>query len=287
MGKLQRRRLFNPSGLIMKAEVHPTAVLLGDVEVKEGVKIGPYTIIDGEKGKVVIGEGTVVYGHVWIQGPTFLGEDNRIYPYVSIGGGPQDIGYKEEPTEIYIGDRNVIREYTTINKGSTKDKGKTVIGNDNYFMAYSHIAHDCKIGNNIVFTNGASVAGHAEVHDYAILSAFVGVQQFCRIGAHSFVGAYSAVTQDVLPYAKVVGIRPLRVVGVNTVGLSRRGFTRDQIRSIDRAFRLLLRSGLLLKEAISEIEKELGDREEIKVILDFLKTLDPRRGFHRKFGNSG
>ena len=269
----------------MKGDIHPTAVLLGDVEVGEGVKIGPYTIIDGVRGKVVIGDGTVIHGHVWVQGPTFFGKDNEIFPYVSIGGAPQDIGYKQEPTEIYIGDRNVIREYTTINKGTTKDKGKTVIGNDNYFMAYSHIAHDCLIGNHVVFTNGASIAGHVEVQDYAILSAFVGVQQFCRIGTHSFVGAYSAVTQDVLPYAKVVGIRPLEVVGINTVGLSRRGFTREQIRTIDRAFRLLLRSGYLLKEAISEIEKELGDREEVKVILEFLNTLDPRRGFHRKVRN--
>ncbi len=263
-------------------KVHPTAQLLGEVHLEEGVEVGPFTILDGRLGEVRIGRGTVIHGHVWIQGPTFIGEENIIYPFASIGGGPQDIGYKQEPTEIFIGSRNIIREYVTVNKGSTKDKGKTVIGDDNYFMAYSHIAHDCKIGNHVIFTNGASIAGHVEVHDYAILSAFVGVQQFARIGAHSFVGGYSAVTQDVLPYAKVVGIRPLEVVGVNTVGLSRRGFSREQIRAIDRAFRILLRSGLLLKEAIAKIEEELGQREEIKLLLDFLKTLDPRRGFHRK-----
>ncbi len=263
-------------------KVHPTAQLLGEVDLEEGVEVGPYAILDGRLGPIKIGAGTIVYGNVWIQGPTFIGKENVIYPFASIGGGPQDLEYKLEPTEIYIGDRNVIREYVTINKGSTRDKGKTIIGSENYFMAYSHIAHDCKIGNHVVFTNGASIAGHVEVHDYAILSAFVGVQQFSRIGAHAFVGGYSAVNQDVLPYAKVVGIRPLEVVGINTVGLSRRGFSREQIRAIDKAFKILLRSELLLKDAIKKIEEELGDRPEIKVLLDFLRTLDPRRGFHRK-----
>jgi len=267
----------------MSNRIHPTASIKGNVELGDGVEIGPYTVIDGIKGRIIIGDGTVILGHSWIQGPAFFGKENKIFPFASIGGGPQDIGYKEEPTEIYIGERNIIREYTTINKGTVHDKGKTVIGNDDYFMAYSHIAHDCKIGNNVVFTNGASVAGHVEVQDYAILSAFVGVQQFCRIGAHSFIGGYSGVTQDVLPYAKVVGTRPLEVIGVNTVGLTRRGFSREQIRKIDKAFRLLLRSSLLLKDAIQEIEKEMGNEEEIKVLLEFLKTLDSRRGFHRKF----
>ncbi len=265
------------------AKIHPTAIVDSEVELEGDVEIGPYAVIEG---KVRIGDGTRIYAHARLQGPLVIGKNNSIFPYSSIGTDPQDVNYRGEPTEIIIGDNNVIREFVTINRGTPKDKGRTVIGNNNYFMAYSHIAHDCIIGNNVVFVNGASIAGHVEVHDYAILSAFVGVQQFSRIGAHAFIGAYSAITQDVLPYCRIVGLRPAEVVGINTVGLVRRGFSREQIRNIDRAFRFLLRSGLTLQEAIEKIEKELGDREEIKVLLDFLKTIDPRRGFHRKLRNN-
>lgn len=264
-------------------KIHPTAILGPEVEVEDEVEIGPYTVIEG---KVKIGRGTKIYAHARLQGPLTVGKNNQIFPYSSIGTDPQDVGYKGESTEIIIGDNNIIREFVTINRGTPKDKTRTVIGNNNYFMAYSHIAHDCIIGDNVIFINGASIAGHVEVQDYAILSAFVGVQQFSRIGAHAFIGAYSVITQDVIPYSRVVGARPAEVVGVNTIGLVRRGFTREQIRNIDRAFRILLRSGLNLREAIEEIEKELGQHQEIQLLVDFLKTVDPRRGFHRKLRNS-
>ncbi len=264
-------------------KIHPTAILGPEVEVEDEVEIGPYAVVEG---KVKIGRGTKIYAHARLQGPLTVGKNNQIFPYSSIGTDPQDVGYKGESTEIIIGDNNIIREFVTINRGTPKDKTRTVIGNNNYFMAYSHIAHDCIIGNNVIFTNGASIAGHVEVHDYAILSAFVGVQQFSRIGAHAFIGAYSVITQDVIPYSRVVGARPAEVVGVNTIGLVRRGFTREQIRNIDRAFRILLRSGLNLKDAIERIEKELGQHQEIQLLVDFLKTVDPRRGFHRKLRNS-
>ncbi len=259
-------------------EISPNAIIEKGAEIGEGVKIGAFSFI----GKnVKISKNTVIYPNVHIEGDTTIGENNRIYPFSIIGTPPQDIGYKDELNKVVIGNNNIIREYTSIHMGTTKGGGITEIGNNNYFMAYTHLGHDVKVGNNTIFTNGATMGGHVIVEDYAIISAFVGVHQFARIGKFSFIGGYAAITQDVPPFARVIGARPAVIVDVNSIGMRRNGISKETVAIIKEAFKILFRSGLNTSQALEKISKELPkNNPELNHLINFIKN--SKRGFIKK-----
>ena len=257
-------------------QIHETAVVSETANLAENVVVGPYSIIESD---VSIGNGTVIDSHVVIKGKTSIGSDNHIYSFVSIGDDPQDKKYDGEDTAVEIGNRNSIREYTTINKGTSQDVGTTRLGDDNWIMAYVHIAHDCQVGNNTIFANNTTLGGHVVVGDFAIFGGFSGAHQFCKIGAHSFLGMYSGVARDLPPYVVVMG-QPAEPRGINLEGLKRRGFSSDQIRNIKTAYKNLYMSELRLEEAISQIEKIDDISGEIKLFIEFLKQTT--RGIVRK-----
>ena len=248
--------------------IHETAIISDSAEIADDVDIGPFSII-GEH--VEIGSGTRIDSHVVINGPTTIGKENHIYQFASIGDDPQDKKYANEPTTLKIGDRNTIREFCTISRGTSQDRGETIIGDDNWIMAYVHIAHDCVIGDKTIMANNATLAGHVHVGDWAIFGGFSGVHQFCRIGAHAFLGMYAGVNRDVPAYTMVSG-SPAVPRGINSEGLKRRGFTADEIRNIKGAYRLVYRQGLKLAEAIDEIAKRAESQPEIKVLLESLRS---------------
>ncbi len=243
-----------------RAIVDPGAQLADDVEV------GPFSIIGPD---VEIGPGTTVGPHVIIRGPTRIGRENRIFQFASVGEEPQDKKYAGEPTRLEIGDRNLIREYVTINRGTVQDRGVTSVGSDNWIMAYVHIAHDCDVGNNTILANAASLAGHVTVEDYAILGGFTLVHQFCRIGAHCFSAMGSAIAKDVPPYVMVSG-NPAKPHGLNTEGLKRRGFSAEATRAMRNAYKALYMSGLKLDEARERIAAMADANPELEVMRDFL-----------------
>jgi UDP-N-acetylglucosamine acyltransferase len=244
-----------------RAVISPQAQLASDVEV------GPFTVIGPN---VEIGAGTWIGPHAVINGPTRIGRDNKIFQFASLGDAPQDKKYQGEPTRLEIGDRNVFRECSTVNRGTTHDEGVTRIGSDNLFMAYSHVAHDCQVGDKVVLSNVATLGGHVEVGDWVILGGLSAVHQFTKVGAHCFIANNAAVTRDVPPYVMAVG-QPAEPHSVNSEGLKRRGFTAEQILNIRRAYRLLYRSGLKLKDAMQQLEKIAEAQPEIKPFVDFIK----------------
>jgi UDP-N-acetylglucosamine acyltransferase len=244
-----------------RAVISPQAQLASDVEV------GPFTVIGPS---VEIGAGTWIGPHAVINGHTRIGRDNKIFQFASLGDAPQDKKYKGEPTRLEIGDRNVFRECSTVNRGTTHDQGVTRIGSDNLFMAYSHVAHDCQVGDKVVLSNVATLGGHVEVGDWVILGGLSAVHQFTKIGAHCFIANNAAVTRDVPPYVMAVG-QPAVPHSVNSEGLKRRGFTAEQILNIRRAYRLLYRSSLKLKQAMQQLEKIAEVQPEIKPFVDFIK----------------
>lgn len=250
---------------------HPTAVVDPKAEIDSSVTVGPYVIIEGS---VNIGPNTRIDAHTVVTGSTTIGEGNRVGPFATIGAAPQDIHYKDEPTELIIGDKNQIREYVSIHRGTEKGNGRTVIGNSNMIMAYSHIAHDCNIGNHVIMANVATLAGHVEIGDHANLGGLVAVHQFCRIGAHTYIGGMSGIGLDVPPYVIMEGTRnQMRIAGINKIGLRRGGKDRETIKKLDEAFKLLFRSPqLLLKDALAQIEEELADCSEVKYLVDFFQT---------------
>jgi UDP-N-acetylglucosamine acyltransferase len=248
--------------------IHPTAIVHPRAALGASVGVGAYSII-GED--VEIGDGTTVGPHTIIEGPTRIGRDNRIGSFNVLGGAPQDKKYAGEPTRLEIGDRNTIREYCTFNRGTTKDARVTRIGNDNWIMAYVHVAHDCQIGNHTVFANNAQLSGHVHVGDWAILGGFTGVVQFIRIGAHVMVGGGTILRQDVPPFVTVVG-NPAKAFGVNSEGLRRRQFAPAAIDGLQRAYRTLYRSGLPLAEAQAALAEQAAATPEVGLLLDFLKT---------------
>jgi UDP-N-acetylglucosamine acyltransferase len=250
----------------MAASIHPTAVIAADAELGDGVEVGAYTVIGPG---VVIGANTRIGPHALIQGPTRIGADNQIFQFASVGSAPQDKKYKGEPTRLEIGDRNVVRECVTLNRGTTKDQGVTVIGSDNLFMAYAHVAHDCLVGSNCVLANSATLGGHVHLGDWAIMGGFSGVHQFCKVGAHAFIANNAAVTRDVPPYVMAVG-QPAAAHSVNAEGLKRRGFTPEQIRNLRSAFRLLYRSGLKLSDAAAQLAALAEEQPEVRAIVEFL-----------------
>lgn len=248
--------------------IHATAIIADTAVIADDAEIGPYTIIGD---RVEIGAGTKVDSHVVINGPTVIGQNNHIYQFASIGDDPQDKKYKNEDTRLQIGDRNTIREYCTISRGTVDDRGVTVMGDDNWIMAYVHIAHDCRIGCNTIMANNTTLAGHVHVGDWAIFAGFAGAHQFCHIGAHSFLGMYSGVNQDVPAYVMVFGL-PGAPAGINSEGLKRRDFSKEQIRNIKNAYRIVYRNGLKLSEAIAEIEVLVPDQPELEVFVESLRT---------------
>jgi len=248
--------------------IDPRAVIDPSAEIDSSAEVGPFAVIGAG---VVVGAGTRVAAHAMIQGPTTIGRNNRIYQFASIGDAPQDKKYAGEPTRLEIGDDNVFRESCTINRGTTKDEGVTRVGSDNLFMAYSHVAHDCAVGDHCVFANMATLGGHVEVGDWVIFAGFSGVHQFCKIGAHAFIANNTAVTRDVPPYLMVTG-RPAEPHSINSEGLKRRGFTADQIRNLRNAFRLLYRSDLKLEDATQRLRELAPEQPELQAFVDFLGT---------------
>jgi UDP-N-acetylglucosamine acyltransferase len=249
--------------------IDPRAVINTKAELAEDVKVGPFSIIGPD---VQIEAGTEIGPHVVIKGPTSIGKDNVIYQFASIGEDPQDKKYADEITRLEIGDRNVIREFCTMHRGTLQDQGITRIGNDNLFMAYTHVAHDCEIGDHVIMANGASIAGHVHVGDHAILGGFTLVHQFTQIGEYSFSAMGSAITQDIPPFV-MVGGRPTRPHGINSVGMERNGKSPEVIRQIRQAYKILYKNNLRLEDAIEEMEGMAGESNELSNMVSFLRNV--------------
>lgn len=247
-------------------DIHPTAIVAAGAELDQGVIIGPYAVIGPG---VRIGAGTSVGAHTVVKGPATIGRDNRIFQFASIGEDPQDKKYRGEPTQLVIGNRNTFREFCTINRGTAQDQGVTRIGDDNWIMAYVHVAHDCSVGNDVIFSNNTTLAGHVHVGDHVICSGFSAVHQFCRLGAHSFLGGFAAITRDVPPYVMVAG-QPTAPHGINSEGLKRRGFTAEQLRNLKEAYRILYREQLQLAEARDRLAALAGTQPELRILVDFI-----------------
>lgn len=245
--------------------IHKTAIIDPAARIADSVEIGPYSIIGAD---VEIDEGTWIGPHVVIDGPTKIGKDNRIFQFSSLGAVSQDKKFRGEKTYLEIGDRNVIREFTTFNRG-TAENAMTRVGNDNLFMAYVHIAHDCIVGNNTIFANNASLAGHVIVEDFVILSGFSGVLQSCRVGAHSFASMGSMIDKDVPPFVKVSGYYA-EPFGLNTVGMKRRGFATDTMLNLRRAYKTIYRKGLTVKEALANLQNMVATCPEVQILIDFI-----------------
>ncbi|MCP5328826.1 MAG: acyl-ACP--UDP-N-acetylglucosamine O-acyltransferase [Steroidobacteraceae bacterium] len=246
--------------------IDPRAVISSGARLAADVEVGAFAIIGPE---VEIGPGTIIGPHVVITGHTRIGAGNRFFQFASIGDAPQDKKYKGEPTRLEIGDRNVFREFTTVNRGTTHDKGVTRIGSDGLFMAYTHVAHDCVVGSHVVMANVATLGGHVEIGDHVIMGGLSAVHQFCKIGPHAFIANNAAVTRDVPPYVMAVG-QPAAPHSINATGLSRRGFTPEQVRNIKNAFRTLYRADLKLAEALEKLRATAATQPEVAVLVDFI-----------------
>ena len=255
--------------------IDPRAVIDPKAELAADVSVGPYSVIGPD---VQIDSGTVIGPHAVINGPTRIGRNNHIYQFASVGDAPQDKKYKGEPTRLEIGDGNTIREFVTINRGTAQDEGVTRIGDDNWIMAYVHIAHDCTIGNHTIFANNASLAGHVRIEDYVILGGFTLVHQYCALGAHSFTAFSSGVAKDVPPYVMASGFSAAPH-GLNTEGLKRRGFSADTIARLKQAYKTLYRSALTLQDALVELRIQAADCAEVGMMVEFLEK--QKRGIIR------
>jgi len=250
--------------------IDPRAVIDPGAELDERVSVGPFAIVGAG---VQVGAGTRIESHAVVRGPSTIGCDNRIFQFASVGEDPQDKKYAGEPTRLEIGDRNQIREFTTIHRGTVQDAGVTVIGSDNLLMAYTHVAHDCRVGNHVILANAASLGGHVHVDDWAILGGFAIVHQFCRIGAHSFAAMGSVIGKDVPPYV-IVGGHPAKPHGTNSEGLRRRGFDADRLAAIKRAYKRIYLSGLKLEEAIAALEADFAADPDVSALVSFLRASD-------------
>lgn len=248
--------------------IHKTAIVHRKAQLAEDVEVGPYTIIEEN---VKIGRGTNIGPHVVIQGWTEIGEENQIFQFASIGAPPQHVKYRGERTRLKIGNRNIIREFVTMNPGTEDGEGVTTLGDNNFFMAYSHLAHDCKVGNGTIFANSATLAGHVIIEDYAILGGLAAIHQFVRIGSLAMIGAGSMVTQDVPPYTLAVGDRA-RLYGLNLVGLKRREFPDELILKLKRAYKIVFNSKLKLSKAIKTVRERFADTPEVNNFIDFIEN---------------
>lgn len=239
------------------------------VRLGAGVRIGAYAVVGDD---VELGEGCVLDEHAVVRGPARLGRRNRVYSFAVIGGDPQDVTYRGERVSLEVGDENEFREFCTVNRGTGKGGGTTRLGNHNLVMSYAHIGHDCQIGSHTIFVNNATLAGHVTVEDYAQVGAFCPVHQFCRIGGYSYIAAHTVITQDVPPFSKIVAPRETRCYGVNSVGLSRNGFSPERIESIERAYRLLLRSKLNTTQALEKMRETLAGSEDVQLLIRFIES---------------
>ena len=248
--------------------IHPTAIISPDAHLDEGVTIGPYTIIGPE---VRVGKNTAIGPHVVIEQLTEIGDSCKIDQFASIGGDPQDLKYRGEKTKVIIGNHNTIREFATISRATTADIGVTIIGDHNLLMAYSHVAHNCKLGNHIILANSANLAGHIHVEDYAIVGGLTGVHQFTRIGAHCIIGGASAVNKDVPPYTMASG-NHAKLYGLNQVGMRRRGFSEETIAALKLAYRIVFRTAMLRKDAVAKVKNEVPDCPEVRQFVAFIES---------------
>ena len=256
--------------------IHPTAIIDSKAEISEGVEIGPYSVIEKN---VSIGEGTKIGPHVVIREGTYIGKQCQISQFASIGEAPQFLGYKGEKTFLQIGDHNIIREFVTLHRGTVKGGGKTVIGNENFLMAYSHVAHDCQIGNQVVMANGATLAGHILIEDFAIIGGLSAIHQFCRVGTYAIVGGLTGVLLDIPPYTKAQGDLA-KLFGLNTIGLKRANFSEETLKALKKAYRIIFRSSLTLEKAMKRVvEDEISQTPEVKHFLQFIQC--SKRGITR------
>ncbi len=260
----------------MAARIHATAIVDPRAELGDGVSVGAYAIVGAG---VVVGEDTEIAVGAQVHGPTVLGRENRIFPYATVGFEPQDVKYQGEEVRLEVGDRNIFREFCTIHRGTGAGGGLTTIGDDNLFMVYTHVAHDSHVGNSTIFVNNATLAGHVDVGDHATIGAFSAVHQFCRVGEYAYIGGYSIITRDALPHVKTVGATP-KAYGINTIGLRRKGFSRDRLKVLGELFRLLIRSGLNTSQALERIKVEYADDADAETWIDFIESSD--RGVIRK-----
>jgi UDP-N-acetylglucosamine acyltransferase len=265
----------------MTALLHPLASVDSAARLGEGVTVGPFAVIGPG---VEIGEGTEVGAGAQIQGPTRIGRENRIFPQAAIGFEPQDLKFQGEEVRLEIGDRNQFREFCTIHRGTAKGGGVTRIGSDNLFMVYTHVAHDCQVGSRVIFANNATLAGHVEVHDDANISAFSAVHQFCRVGRHAYVGGYSVVTMDALPFVKTVGLKPA-CYGLNSIGLKRKGVPAETIARLDQAYRILVRSHLNTAQALERLHAELAGDPQVDYLIAFVESA--KRGVYKSLPRGG
>jgi UDP-N-acetylglucosamine acyltransferase len=251
------------------AHIHVQASVAPTAKLGSGVQIGPYAVVgDG----VELGDGCVLHSHAVVTGPSKIGRDNIFHPFSAIGGDPQDLGFRGEHVELIVGDGNTFREYVTINRGTVKGGGKTVIGNRNLFLASSHVGHDSVVGDNNLFVNSATLAGHVTVEDFTTIGFASPVHQFCRIGRYAYIGASTVITQDVTPFSLVVTERETVCFGVNKIGLQRKGFSDERQRALTRAYKLLLRSKLNTKQALNEMRATLGHSEDVAELIRFVET---------------
>jgi UDP-N-acetylglucosamine acyltransferase len=248
--------------------IHPSAVVDAGVHVPESCTIGPFCLVGPD---VEMGEHCELISHVVLSGPTKLGHHNRLHPFAVVGMGPQDLSFKGEPTRLEVGDHNEIREFVTVHRGTVKGGGLTKIGSGCLIMAYAHIAHDCFIGDNVIMANAATLAGHVTVEDWAVVGALCPVHQFVTVGTHSYVGGGTTVTQDVMPFAKTCAVRDVHAYGANSIGLERRGFSKERVRAIQRAFRILLAAKLNTTQALERIEREVEQTGDVRMLVEFIR----------------
>jgi UDP-N-acetylglucosamine acyltransferase len=253
------------------AHIHLQAVVAPGARLGSGVQISAYAVV-GED--VELGDGCVLQAHAVVQGPSKIGRNNVFHPFCSIGGDPQDVGFRGERTELVVGDENTFRENVTISRGTAKGGGITTVGNRNLFLASSHVGHDCRVGDNALFVNGATLAGHVVVEDFATIGFGSPVHQFCRVGRYAYVGASTVITQDVPPFSLIVTERQTTCYGVNKVGLERKGFSVERMQALQTAFRLLLRSKLNTRQALAEMRNSLGDSADVAELIQFIETAE-------------
>ena len=248
--------------------IHPSAVVDPGARIPDSCTIGPFCLVGAD---VEMGEHCELVSHVVLHGPTKMGSHNRIHPFAVLGVGPQDLSYKGEPTRLEIGDHNDIREYVTMHRGTTKGTGVTRIGSGCLIMAYAHIAHDCHIGDNVIMANAATLAGHVTVEDYAVVGALCPVHQFVTVGTHSYIGGGTVITQDVMPFTKTCAVRDVHAYGANSVGLERRGFSKERVRALQKSFRILLAAKLNTTQALERIEREVEQTEDVRLLVEFIR----------------
>ena len=253
------------------AKIHPQAIVSPEAKIGAGVEVGAFAVVGAG---VELGEGCVLYPHAVVEGPARFGTRNVFYPFCVIGGDPQDYTFRGERVELEAGEGNIYRECVTIGRGTVKGGKTTRVGNNNFFLAYSHVGHDCQVGSNTLFVNGATLAGHVTVEDFVTVGAFSPVHQFCRLGRYAYIGANTVITQDVLPFSLIVTERETKCFGPNTIGLERKGFSAERIKTLQKAFRLLLRSRKNTTQALEEMRKTLADSEDVREMIGFVEKAE-------------